>query len=65
MPADLQSYWLLDRFGCEALYNFGLHLKNQDQHRKKNKNYCCAVSMGISQIQHLSVYRHGQTQVLH
>jgi hypothetical protein len=29
-PADLQSYWYLNRFGHETLHDFELRLKNQD-----------------------------------
>jgi hypothetical protein len=30
-PADLQSFWLLDKFGREALNNFKLHLKSKEK----------------------------------
>ncbi len=33
-PADLQSYWLLDKFGREALHNFKLHLKIKEKDKK-------------------------------
>jgi hypothetical protein len=31
MPADLQSFYLLDRFECKAAPNFKLHLKITDK----------------------------------